>query len=221
MNEHAERPAPRGRRAIQAEQTRADILDAARRRFAANGYAATSLKDIAGDANVSVQTLYDSIGSKAELVRSLNDLVDGEAQVWEIANAIPTETDPLELVRIPARITRRIIERCGDICRAGVAGMQAEPALVPVVAEGGRRHRDGVGSMAARLADMSALREGLDAERAAVTLAAITDFRLALVLLDDHGMSYDEIEAWMSETAVHAVLRRQLVTKFGRSQAKG
>jgi hypothetical protein len=34
-------------------------------------------------------------------------------------------------------------------------------------------------------------------------------------------MSYDEIEAWMGETAVYAVLRRQLVTKFGRRQAQG
>ena len=37
---------------------------AARRHFASKGYAATSLKEIAADAGVSVQTVYDSVGSK-------------------------------------------------------------------------------------------------------------------------------------------------------------
>ncbi|HMK12380.1 MAG TPA: TetR family transcriptional regulator, partial [Acidimicrobiales bacterium] len=76
---------PPGRRALQAEQTRQDILQAARQLFAAKGYAATSLKDVAGAAGVSVQTLYDSIGNKAELVRRLNDLIDSETDVGEVA----------------------------------------------------------------------------------------------------------------------------------------
>ena len=84
----AARVQPLGRRAMQAEQTRHDILAAARRRFATQGYAATSLKDVAADAGVSVQTLYDSIGSKADLVRRLNDLVDIEANVGEIAATV-------------------------------------------------------------------------------------------------------------------------------------
>ena len=71
----------RGRRAVQAEQTRLEILGAARRQFALHGYAATSVKDIATEAGVSVQTVYDSVGSKAELVRRLNDLIDAEAGV--------------------------------------------------------------------------------------------------------------------------------------------
>ena len=96
---------PLGRRAMQAEQTRHDILAAARRRFATQGYAATSLKDVASDAGVSVQTLYDSIGSKADLVRRLNDLVDIEANVGEIAATVGTEQDPRVIARIPARVT--------------------------------------------------------------------------------------------------------------------
>src|SRR6478752_1655995 len=77
-------PAPRGRRAVQAEQTRAEIVSAARRQFAATGYAGTSVKDIAAAAGVSVQTVYDSVGSKADLVRRLNDLIDDEAGFGDI-----------------------------------------------------------------------------------------------------------------------------------------
>ena len=44
---------------------------------------------------MSVQTVYDSVGSKADLVRRLNDLIDVEARVGEIAMTIPGMTDPL------------------------------------------------------------------------------------------------------------------------------
>src|SRR6187551_3072688 len=126
----------RGRRAVQAEQTRVEILRAARQRFAADGYAATSVKDIAAQAGVSVQTVYDSVGSKADLVRRLNDMIDVEAGVGEIAVTIPTTTDPAAVARVPAMITRRIVERCGDILRACLDGARAEPDLGHVVDEG-------------------------------------------------------------------------------------
>jgi AcrR family transcriptional regulator len=196
----------RSRRALQAEQTRDDILQAARRRFADVGYAATSLKDIAADAHVSVQTVYDSVGSKPDLVRRLNDLMDREAEVGEIARTIGTETDPAALARVPARVTRRLVERCGDILRACLAGSQAEPDLLPLIEEGGRRHRAGAQATAGRLAALGALRDDLPTDDAARTIAALADFRLALVLVEDHGLDLDQLEAWIGDTTARAVL---------------
>jgi AcrR family transcriptional regulator len=198
---------PRGRRAVQAEQTRQEILQAARRRFAAGGYAATSLKEIAADAGVSVQTLYDSVGSKADLVRRLNDLIDAEAGVGEIAATIPTESDPAAVARIPARVTRRILERCGDIIRASIDGARAEPHLAHVLEEGGQRHRAGARSVAARLSALDALAPGLDEAGAATSIAALADVRLAFVLIDDHGFGFDEVEDWIAAATARVVLR--------------
>jgi AcrR family transcriptional regulator len=197
----------RGRRAIQAEQTRVEIIAAARRQFAINGYAATSMKQIATEAGVSVQTVYDSVGSKAELVRRLNDLIDVEAGVVEIAMTIPGTTDALALVRVPAMITRRIVERCGDILRACLDGARAEPDLAPVVDEGGRRHRAGARAVTERLASLGALDPELAADDAAVTIAALADYRVALMLLDDHGYTLDAVEEWIATTTARAVLR--------------
>ena len=160
------RPGLRGRRAVQAEQTRLEILGAARRHFAAKGYAATSLKEIAADAGVSVQTVYDSVGSKADLVRRLNDLIDVEAGVGEIAMAIGTESDPAVLVGIPAKVTRRIVERCSDLVRASFDGAWAEPDLAPLTEEGGKRHRGGAQVVAGRLASLKALEPGLSVDAA-------------------------------------------------------
>jgi AcrR family transcriptional regulator len=202
-DETAPRP---GRRAVQAEQTRQEILQAARARFARDGYAATSLKDIAADAGVSVQTLYDSVGSKAHLVRSLNDLIDREADLMAIVAEVGTESDPRAMAVIPARVTARLLDRCGDIMRACLAGGLAEPGLVPLVEEGGRRHRDGAAAIAARLAGMKALRRGVTVDQAALSLAALADFRVGIVLMDDHGMSIDQIEQWMGEQCIRAIL---------------
>jgi len=199
------------RRAIQAEQTRADILGAARRLFASQGYAATSVKDIAGEAAVSVQTVYDSVGSKADLVRRLNDLIDSEARVFEIAMTVPTETDPVAVARIGARITRRIIERCSDILRTGMEAARAEPELAYVVEEGGRRHRAGARAVAERLAALDALDPKRSIDESATAIAALADFRLALILIDDHGFDLDGVEDWIADMTARAVLRRDVM----------
>ena len=199
---------PRGRRAVQAEQTRAEILSAARRQFAVNGYAATSVKDIATAAGVSVQTVYDSVGSKADLVRRLNDLIDVEANVGEIAMTIPTITDPLALVRIPAMITRRIVERCGDILRSCQDGARAEPDLATVLDEGSRRHVGGARAIVERLHSLGELDPELSVADATVTVATLADHRVAQVLVDLHGYQLDAVEDWIAATVAHAVLRR-------------
>ncbi len=207
--EEDRRPGLRGRRAVQAEQTRLEILGAARRHFATKGYAATSLKEIAADAGVSVQTVYDSVGSKPDLVRRLNDLIDVEAGVGEIAMAIGTESDPAVLVAIPARVTRRIVERCDDLVRASFDGARAEPDLAPLAEEGDGDTGAAPRSLPTRLATLEALDPGLTVEAAAHTIAALSDIRVALILVDDHGFDLDHLEAWIATTTSRAVLQQR------------
>ena len=194
------------RRELQAAETRRLILASARRRFADDGYARTSLKAIAADVGVSVQTIYDSVGAKADLVRRLNDLIDDEAQVGELAATLATETDPRAVVAVPARITRRIHERCGDLVRADFEAARAEAELAEVAEEAGRRHRRGATRVAARLAELGALAEGLTVADAGVTLAALSDIRVAFLLADDHGLTEQQIEDWIAARCAEAVL---------------
>ena len=58
----------------QAAQTRRlAVLNAARRRFLKDGYAATTVASIAADAGVSVETLSKAFGGKPGLVRALGE----------------------------------------------------------------------------------------------------------------------------------------------------
>src|SRR5215212_814751 len=94
---------PGSRRDRQAQQTRAEILGAARRLFAERGYARTSVRDIAQAAGVSAQTVYDSVGSKQTLVVRLNDLIDAEAGVAAIVRAAAESDDASEVAATSAR----------------------------------------------------------------------------------------------------------------------
>ena len=190
-----------------AQLTHDEILRAARRLFAERGYAGTSVRDIAKAAGVSAQTVYDSVGSKQALVERLNDLIDQEANVPAIAGAAAESGDPAEIAATSARVTRSILENCGDIVRALVTGAAAEPQLAAVLEEGHRRHMAGAAGMVGLLQKQGALARGVDPGEAAETLAALADFRFALVLRESYGWSLDRIEDWIPTTSRALLLR--------------
>ena len=190
-----------------AQLTHDEILQAARRLFAERGYARTSVRDIAQAAGVSAQTVYDSVGSKQTLVARLNDLIDAEAGIGALARAAGESEDPRVLAGLPARITRSIFEHCGDILHALLSGAAAEPELAAVVAEGQRRHTEGARGVVGRLGQLGALDPSVDPEAAAETLAAVSDSRFALVLLESYGWSLDRYESWVAGTARALLLR--------------
>jgi AcrR family transcriptional regulator len=185
----------------QAQLTRAEILTAARTLFAERGYSRTSVRDIAASAGVSAQTVYDSIGSKQAVVARLNDLIDEEAGIREIAGAARGSTDAPEVAATSARVTRSILEHCGDIVHALVTGAAAEPDLANVLADGRRRHIAGAGMTVRLLQELDALAPGLDPQAAVDTLSAVSDVEFAMMLRDSYGWSLDRIEAWITETS--------------------
>ncbi len=188
-----------------AQLTRDEILRAARHLFAERGYARTSVRDIAQTAGVSAQTVYDSVGSKQALVSSLNDLIDTEAGIPGLALAAAESDDPHELAATNARITRSILEHCGDIVHALVTGASAEPELAAVLSEGQRRHVEGAGRVVGLLRRLDALGP-TDPDEAAETLAVVTDIRFALVMQEGYGWSLDRLESWMAETSRRLLL---------------
>jgi AcrR family transcriptional regulator len=198
---------PESLRERRAQLTRDEILRAARRLFAERGYARTSVRDIAREAGVSAQTVYDSVGSKQALVARLNDLIDSEAGIGAIVRAAAESGDPRELAATPARVTRAILEHCGDIVHALVTGAASEPELEAALAEGHRRHVEGARRIVGALARAGALAPDVDPDEALDTLAAISDIKFALLLRDDYGWTPDRVERWIAVTSRTLLLR--------------
>ena len=191
-----------------AEQTRREILVAARRLFAERGFARTSIADIAGEAGVAPQTIYDRLGSKAGLLVALVDLVDEEVGITDARVRVFGAPTARAMLREFVAVTRAFQERTGDIVAALFGAAAVEPELREASNEGRRRHRLGARRVADRLAELGALRDGVDPPAAAALLSALTMHESWLELVREHGMSWDDAEDRIVTTLSRALLRR-------------
>jgi len=186
------------RREIAAAETRREILASARRRFSTQGFAGTSVQQIATDAGVAIQTIYASIGPKPAIVRALNDLIDEESDIGPLAMALMAETDPVAIVRQTVHLTRQLNERCGDLIQVLVSAALSDADAAAVVEEGDRRHRFGIDGAARRLDGLGTLKAGTSAEQAAAAISVMTAHPSWTQLTTAFGWTYDAAEEWIS-----------------------
>src|SRR3990172_9038390 len=132
------------------------------------------MENVAREAGVAVQTIYPSVGSRRELLRRMNDLIDEEGGAAELEERMAAAEQPREMLRLCVQLTRQIAERCGDIIAAVDSAARAEPEMAEISEEGRRRHRDGTRGVVEALARAGVLRGGMSVERAAQLLAVLT-----------------------------------------------
>ncbi|UUU19427.1 TetR/AcrR family transcriptional regulator [Streptomyces sp. DSM 40750] len=178
------------------------ILAGARRLFAEQGYARTSIRAIAKEAGVSPQTLYTHFGSKAGVLTGLVDLMDEEAELPDLMAEAAQMSDPVELLGLLARASRQVRERCGDILTMLSSGAAVAPDIAATQAEGVRRNRLGVDMVIERVRSSG---RGVHPQAADIAVALMSaGVHDSLVV--GSGWSHDAYEAWLKRTLVTAVL---------------
>ena len=195
------------RRAIAAAATREEILRAARRLFAERGYAATSVVEIARAAGVSVPTIYASVGTKAEVVMALVDLAGKEAGASRALAEVDRQTEPARLIHLGVRVNRLLEERGGEVREGLRSAAYSNPAISAALAEGERRHRAGARRIAKRLAELNALRGGLEVNGATDAIALLTDAE-CFARLRRYSWTFARAEAWIDAALCRLLLRR-------------
>ena len=136
------------RRALQAAQTREDVVAAATRLFTASGWAGTTVAGVASEAGVAVETIYSGFGSKKGLLRATMDVaIVGDAE------PVPfIERDEFlrlgrgkvaERLRAAVSLVTEIHERSAGIWRAIMEAAVADPEVDRwrIELERGRRGR--------------------------------------------------------------------------------
>jgi AcrR family transcriptional regulator len=208
------------RRQRQAAETRREILEVAQRLFLARGYAATSIRDIAAEAGVAVQTIYSSIGSKADLAAALGDHMDESAGVASVWAQVRLADDPAEVINLAVGIPRAFAEgETGSIVRAVESAAAVEPEMAAVLTEGARRHRDGARGVVGMVADRFGLRDGVTVEHGAATFAAMTGAGVWRELTEGQGWSFDEAHQWIAATLVADLLGTEVADTWRSSSA--
>ena len=118
----------------QARRTRAAVLDAAGRCFLERGYVATTMKDVADAAGVSVQTVF-GLGSKAALLLGCVDrAVVGDDEAVALAAREPflrfVESDELAAkLDALADLARSYIPRTSPIAAVFAAAASGDPEI--------------------------------------------------------------------------------------------
>jgi hypothetical protein len=116
--------------------------------------------------------------------------------------------EPLEIVRLAARIRRQILERCGDIVTTFREGAAGDPDVAAAYEEGQRRTREGVTGMCSRLQALGALRPELTVKHAVDQVAAMFSAEIFEELTGHRsGWSPEEYEQWLSERLSEMLLR--------------
>jgi AcrR family transcriptional regulator len=187
----------------QAAVTRRRILDAARRLFFRDGYAATTLKAVAVEAGVAVQTVYAVFGSKAAILAELRWMVVTLPEAdTAFRAAMGAMTVELRLAGF-ARSIRRRWELAGDIVKINEDAVRADPGLAPDVAVARTRRHDGLVSFADALVED--LLPGIDGARTAAMLDALSMYHVYDQLVGVHRWTPDAYEAWLAEQLLLAI----------------
>jgi AcrR family transcriptional regulator len=198
-------------------ETRRRLLLAASEEFAQSGYRAATVSRIADRADVSVQTLYHSWGSKRDLLRGVLELAvtgheEGSLDEGAVRRTLLATIDP-EDAKDPERLLAHLVHGFRVLAErsAGVWGTYRDAAAVDAdIASDWRALMELRRSEFHRLMQalpQSFLREGLSPGTAADTAWALASPQIHESLVDTAGYTYDQLEAWLHDTLVAALLK--------------
>jgi AcrR family transcriptional regulator len=160
------------RRRAQAETTRRNVLRAARHLFTRQGYADTTVGQVAARAKVSVDTVYASVGRKPQLLLAVHDMV-----LAGLDEPVPAEQrDYVQAVRAAAGARAKI-----EVYAAALGRLL--PTTVPLA--------DALRVAAITDPDCRAVWDGLNERRAANMRLFAADLRTTGEIRDD--LSDDDV----------------------------
>lgn len=200
-----------GVRAAKASANRAKMLAAARELFTTRGYTATTMKAIAEQAGMAVQTLYFTFATKRAILSELLDveIADDTEPVATMDRpwfAAAMAAAPAEQIRLQVAAAATIYARVSPLLEVirSAAATDAELAELWQI-NVSQRHAVQL-RLAEALAAKTPLRAGLTAARAAdIALATLAPETYRL-LVHDRGWTGAEWEAWVTDALVGQLL---------------
>lgn len=200
-----------GRRA-QARRTREEIVAAARGRFLADGYAATTMGAVAESAGVSVETVYGGFAGKAGLLRAVLDAsVRGDAEATpleqrEVITAIEAEPDPRRKLERYGAFLAEANPRLAPVTRLLREAAASDPALAQLRDRHAADRLGGMTRFAAHLSASGALRPGVSRAEARDVLWTLNSTDVYDLLVTGRGWSAKRYGAWVAEQLAAALV---------------
>jgi AcrR family transcriptional regulator len=199
----------RERAADERQLTRRRVADAARRLFLERGYVATTMADVATEAGVALQSVYNVGQSKADLLHLVTDVaVAGDDQDVmlierpEIA-AVATEPDPERQLEMVATGVATALERLAPVWICYREAAAVDPKAAANLENAQRRRHESLAAIVAMLPEDRLRRSQ---EETADTMWAIASIDLFLLLRSIRGWDATQFADWLSRTLVDQLL---------------
>lgn len=188
-----------------AQATRSAILDAARELFIDQGYAATSMAQIATRAGVAPDTVYASVGKKAELFTLLiesalsgqDEAVPGEQRDYVARMRVATTADA-KLAIYAAAVTA-IQARLAPLFLALRAAAHATPELVSVWTAISERRAANMRRLVEDLATTGELRPDLTHDEIADVIWSMNSSEYYALLVLERRWTPGRFETWLHD----------------------
>ncbi len=182
------------------------ILDAARRLFVARGYPYVTMRDVAGEAGVAVQTVHAVFGTKLGLAQGIVESAfeDVDPNVLGLIRQADLAQDLTVTLRTVATMARRVQERFADIL---VFMQQAgDPQLLGVAERFDAVRVESVAPVVSALARAGVLRAGLSPQETADLIWALTSPEWYGLLVRRRGWDLNRWEENLGETLARLLL---------------
>jgi AcrR family transcriptional regulator len=193
-------------RQSQSEETRRQILEAARRLLIAKGYRATTVVAIAAEAGIHVDTVYALVGRKPVLLRELiEQAISGTdravgADERDYVKAIQAESDPVNKLTIYAAAVCKIQARMAPLLLALRDASATEPEAKNIWQEISNRRATNMRRLAQDLEAAGGLRPDLSVDEAADVIWATNSAEMFVLFTVERGWSPDRYESWLADT---------------------
>jgi TetR/AcrR family transcriptional regulator, regulator of autoinduction and epiphytic fitness len=199
-------------RAESARQTRRRIVGAARELFESRGYAGTTIDAVAEAAGVSRRTVFLSVGSKAELLKTAWDWgVVGDDEPVPMAErphvlAMLQITDPAELVRLWVGQVLGVAERLVPLETVLNRAVDADADAAALRARIDVERQGGARMFVTHLESVGGLREGLTVDAGADICWVLMNPLLQARLRTDRGWTREAVADWLVRMTAASLL---------------
>lgn len=200
------------RRQEQARRTRREVQDAARRRFMANGYAPTTIAEVAADAGVSVETVYKAFGNKAGLLKAVIDVaIVGDDQPIpmlqrEFVRKTMAEPDPRRKLLAYGDHLAEVLPRTGHLVMVLRAAAASDEGAAAVWDQLQAERLTGMSAFASHLGKGGHLREGVSVAEARDILWLHNSVEVWDLLVNQRGWSNRRYGRWVARQLIAALL---------------
>ena len=199
-------------RAEQAARTRRHILRSARGLFLAQGYAATTMAQIAERARVAVDTVYAAVGTKPALLRLLLETaISGTdqavpAEQRNYVTRIQAADNAREKLGIYANALVEMLPRLAPIEQVLDEAARQDPDLAALQAEIHQRRASNMLLLAEDLAQTGQLRPGVSVHEVADVIWATNAATFYSLLMSRPGWTPDRYGTWLADTWTRILL---------------